>query len=294
MGRAHMKIWLDGKLVDEAEAKISVFDHGLLYGDGVFEGIRIYNGRIFRLEDHITRLFESARAIVMEIPWTHEEICRFTCETAAANDLRDGYIRLVVTRGTGGLGLNPFLCPRPSMFIIASTITLYPEEHYTNGLAVITCATRRPSPGALMPQVKSLNYLNNIMAKIEAIQANALEAVMLNEQGYVAECTGDNLFAIKNGTLHTPLISDGALNGITRAVIIELAATLGIPVVERSLTRYDIFVADECFLTGTAAEVIPMVSLDRRKIGDGQPGPLTRRLIEAFKTLANSTGTPIR
>jgi branched-chain amino acid aminotransferase len=287
-----MKTWLDGKLVDEAEAKISVFDHGLLYGDGVFEGIRFYNGRIFRLEDHIRRLFESARAIVMDMPWTQAEVCRFTCETVAANGLTDGYIRLVVTRGCGGLGLNPFLCPRPSMFIIASTITLYPEEHYTNGLAVITCATRRLAPGALMPQVKSLNYLNNIMAKIEAIQANALEAVMLNEQGYVAECTGDNLFVIKNGVLITPLISDGALDGITRAVIIELAAKLGVPFVERSITRYDIFIADECFLTGTAAEVIPVVSLDRRTIGTGTPGPLTRNFIEAYKQLANSTGTP--
>ena len=287
-----MKIWLDGKLVDENEAKISVFDHGLLYGDGVFEGIRFYNGRIFRLEEHIRRLYESARAIVLEIPWTPEEVCRFTCETVAANGLRDGYIRLVVTRGSGELGLNPYLCPRASMFIIASTIKLYPEEYYTNGLAVITCATRRPAPAALMPQVKSLNYLNNIMAKVEAIQANALEAVMLNEQGYVAECTGDNLFLLKNGELHTPLISDGALDGITRSVIIELAGKLGIKVVERSLTRYDIFISDECFLTGTAAEVIPVVQLDRRKIGEGVPGPLTRKFIEAFKELANSTGTP--
>jgi branched-chain amino acid aminotransferase len=287
-----MKIWLDGKLVDESEAKISVFDHGLLYGDGVFEGIRFYNGRVFRLEEHIRRLFESARCLVLNIPWTAEEIGRFICETVAANGLTDGYIRLVVTRGCGELGLNPFLCPRASMFIIASTIKLYPEEHYTNGLAVITCATRRPSPGALMPQVKSLNYLNNIMAKVEAIQANALEAVMLNEQGYVAECTGDNLFVIKNGVVSTPLISDGALDGITRAVIVELAAALGVPFVERSLTRYDIFIADECFLTGTAAEVIPVVSLDRRTIGTGKPGTLTRQFIEAYKQLANTTGTP--
>jgi len=200
----------------------------------------------------------------------------------------------VVTRGVGELGLNPFLCPSPSMFIIAATIKLYPEEFYTNGLAVITCATRRPATGALMPQVKSLNYLNNIMAKVEAIQANALEAVMLNEQGYVAECTGDNLFIIKDGVLHTPLISDGGLNGITRAVIIELAATMGVSVMERSRSRYDVHIAHERFLTGTAAEVIPVVSLDRRQIGSGQPGPLTRRLIEAYKQLANSTGTPFR
>jgi len=287
-----MKIWLDGKLVDESEAKISVFDHGLLYGDGVFEGIRFYNGRIFRLEEHIERLFDSARAIIINLPWTHEEICKFTCETVAANGLTDGYIRLVVTRGAGELGLNPYLCEKPSMFIIASTIKLYPDETYKNGLSIITCATRRPAPGALMPQVKSLNYLNNIMAKVEAIQANALEAVMLNEQGYVAECTGDNLFILKKGTLYTPLISDGALDGITRAVIIEIAAKLGVPFVERSLTRYDIFTADECFLTGTAAEVIPVVALDRRVIGTGKPGPVTGKFLEAFHELAMSTGTP--
>jgi branched-chain amino acid aminotransferase len=287
-----MKIWLDGKLVDESEAKVSVFDHGLLYGDGVFEGIRIYNGRIFRLEKHIKRLFDSAKAIVLNLPWTQEEVCRYTCETAAANGLTDGYIRLVVTRGAGELGLNPYLCPVPSMFIIASTIKLYPDETYEKGLAIITCATRRPAPAALMPQVKSLNYLNNIMAKVEAIQANALEAVMLNEQGYVAECTGDNLFLLKNGTLLTPLISDGALDGITREVIIEIAATLGVPFKECSLTRYDVFTADECFLTGTAAEVIPVVALDRRVIGDGKPGPHTARFLAAFHELAKSSGTP--
>jgi branched-chain amino acid aminotransferase len=290
---SHMKIWLDGNLVDESEAKVSVFDHGLLYGDGVFEGIRFYNGRIFRLEEHIRRLFDSSRAIILNLPWTQEEVCRFTCETVAANGLTDGYIRLVVTRGAGELGLNPYLCPVPSMFIIASTIQLYPKEHYEKGLSIITCATRRPAPGALMPQVKSLNYLNNIMAKVEAIQANALEAVMLNEQGYVAECTGDNLFIMKNGKLLTPLISDGALDGITRDVIIEIAGNLGVPFVERSLTRYDIFTADECFLTGTAAEVIPVVALDRRVIGTGEPGPFTKQFLKAFHELAMNTGTPI-
>jgi branched-chain amino acid aminotransferase len=289
----HMKIWLDGKLVDESEAKISVFDHGLLYGDGVFEGLRFYNGRVFRLEEHIRRLFDSAHAIVLDLPWTQEEVIKFTCETVAANGLTDGYIRLVVTRGAGELGLNPYLCKVPSLFIIASTIKLYPEEYYQNGLAIITCATRRPAPAALMPQVKSLNYLNNIMAKVEAIQSNALEAVMLNEQGYVAECTGDNLFLIKNGVLLTPLISDGALDGITRAVILELADQLGVPFKEKSLTRYDIYTADECFLTGTAAEVIPVVSLDRRKIGDGKPGEFTKRFLKAFHELAGSTGTPV-
>ena len=288
-----MKIWLDGNLVDEADAKLSVFDHGVLYGDGVFEGIRFYNGRIFRLEQHIKRLFDSARAIILDIPWTQEEVCEFTRETVAANGLTDGYIRLVVTRGAGGLGLNPYLCPKPSMFIIASTIQLYPKEHYENGLSIVTCATRRPAPAALMPQVKSLNYLNNVMAKVEAIRADALEALMLNEQGYVAECTGDNLFIVKDGEVHTPLISDGALDGITRDVIIELCAKLDIPVIERSLTRYDIFIADECFLTGTAAEVIPVVELDRRKIGSGEPGETTRKLLAAFHELAMSTGTPI-
>ena len=289
----HMKIWLDGKLVDESEAKISVFDHGLLYGDGVFEGLRFYNGRVFRLEEHIRRLFDSAHAIVLDLPWTQEEVIKFTCETVAANGLKDGYIRLVITRGAGELGLNPYLCKVPSMFIIASTIKLYPEEHYENGLAIITCATRRPAPASLMPQVKSLNYLNNIMAKVEAIQSNALEAVMLNEQGYVAECTGDNLFLLKNGVLLTPLISDGALDGITRAVIIELAEKLGVPFKEKSLTRYDIYTADECFLTGTAAEVIPVVSLDRRKIGGGKPGEYTKRFLKAFHELASTTGTPV-
>ncbi|MFT4177022.1 MAG: branched-chain-amino-acid transaminase [Luteolibacter sp.] len=288
-----MKIWLDGKLVDETEAKITVFDHGLLYGDGVFEGIRFYNGRIFRLEEHIRRLFDSAKAIVLNLPWTIEEVCKYTCETVAANGLTDGYIRLVVTRGAGELGLNPYLCPKPSMFIIAATIKLYPEEHYTNGLSVVTCATRRPAPAALMPQVKSLNYLNNIMAKVEAIQSNALEAVMLNEQGNIAECTGDNIFIIKNGTLYSPKISDGALDGITRAAIIELADKLGIPFEEKTLTRYDLYIADEFFLTGTAAEVIPVVTYDRRTIGTGKPGEITKRFLDAYHELVMSTGTPV-
>jgi branched-chain amino acid aminotransferase len=288
-----MKIWLDGKLVDESEAKISVFDHGLLYGDGIFEGIRCYNGRVFRLDEHIERLFLSARAIILNMPWSAGEIAAATCETCAANGIRDGYIRLVVTRGAGELGLNPYLSPTPSMFIIASTIKLYPDEYYRDGLAIITCATRRPTPASLMPQVKSLNYLNNVMAKVEAIQSGALEAVMLNEQGYVAECTGDNIFIIRNGKLLTPLITDGALDGITRDVILELAGALGIPFEERTLSRYDLYTADECFLTGTAAEVIPVVTLDRRTIGDGKPGPHTRRLLDAFHDLANSTGTPI-
>ncbi|MFM2242262.1 MAG: branched-chain-amino-acid transaminase [Verrucomicrobiota bacterium] len=288
-----MKIWLDGELVDESQAKISVFDHGLLYGDGVFEGMRFYHRRVFRLEQHIDRLIDSAKAILLNVPWSHEEICRATCETVKANGLDDGYIRLVITRGRGELGLNPYLCPRPSMFIIASTITLYPEEKYREGMALATCATRRPAPAALMPQVKSLNYLNNVMAKVEAIQAGALEGVMLNEQGYVAECTGDNIFLIRKGLLYTPPVSDGSLDGITRQVILELAPQLGIPVVEKSITRYDIFTADEVFLTGSAAEVIPASSLDRRVIGNGAMGPWTGKFMEAFRELTRTTGTAI-
>lgn len=288
-----MKIWLDGELVDKSEAKVSVFDHGLLYGDGVFEGIRFYNGRVFRLEQHIRRLFLSARAIVLKMIWSEEEVCRYVRETIAANSLQDGYVRLVVTRGAGGLGLNPYLCETPSMFIIAGTITLYPEEHYTKGLELVTCSTRRPTPGSLSPQVKSLNYLNNVMAKVEAIKGGAVEGLMLNEQGYVAECTGDNIFIIKDGAVLTPPISDGALDGITRQVIFELCAQLGIPMSAQTMTRYDIFTADECFLTGTAAEVIPVVGLDTRAIGSGAPGPLTLQIIKAFRDLVGSTGTPV-
>lgn len=285
-------IWLDGAIVDETEAKISVFDHGLLYGDGIFEGIRFYEGRVFRLEQHIKRLFLSAKAILLKIPWSQEEVIEATLDTIRANGLRDGYVRLVVTRGTGGLGLNPYLCEKPSMFIIASTIALYPEENYTKGLEIVTCATRRPSPASLSPQVKSLNYLNNIMAKVEAIKAGAMEGIMLNEQGYVAECTGDNIFILKNGEVRTPPISDGALDGITREAIFELCGELGITVREVSLTRYDLYTADECFLTGTAAEVIPVVKYDEREIGEGTPGEISLRLIAAFRTLVTSTGTP--
>jgi len=288
-----MKIWLDGELVEESEARISVFDHGLLYGDGVFEGIRFYHGRVFRLAEHIKRLFHSARAIVLELPWSEDEVCQFVCDTIRANGLQDGYVRLVATRGVGGLGLNPFLCPKPSMFIIASTITLYPGEHYDVGLKLATCATRRPTPASLSPQIKSLNYLNNVLAKVEAIQAGAAEGLMLNEQGFVAECTGDNLFLVRDGGLFTPPISDGGLDGITRGVIFELAAQLGIEVREQTLTRYDIYTADECFLTGTAAEVIPVVSLDQRPIGTGRPGELTKRLLDAFHELVASDGTSL-
>jgi branched-chain amino acid aminotransferase len=288
-----MKIYIDGEFYDKENAKISVFDHGLLYGDGVFEGIRFYNGRVFRLEEHIDRLFDSARAIALNIGLEKSAVIEATLETIRQNKLQDGYIRLVVTRGVGDLGLNPMLCPQASIFIIASKITLYSADKYENGLDVVTCSTRRIPHGALSPMVKSLNYLNNVMAKIEAQNAGAGEGLMLNEQGFVSECTGDNIFIIKNGVISTPPIAAGALAGVTRAVVFDLAAELGIPIREPMMTRYDIFTADECFLTGTAAEVIPAVKLDTRLIGDGKPGPLTRRLIGRFRELTVTTGTPI-
>ena len=293
MSKPQSLIFLDGKLVPESEAKISVFDHGLLYGDGCFEGIRIYNGRVFKLTEHLVRLFESARSLLLTIPFSFEEMEKATLQTVSANGLRDGYIRLVVTRGVGPLGLNPFQCPKASVFIIASNITLYPAEKYENGLTMITCATRRPAPAALSPQVKSLNYLNNVMAKVEAIQGGGEEGVMLNEQGYVAECTGDNLFLVKGGAVFTPPISAGGLDGITRRAVMDLLKEMNVSCTEVMMTRHDVFTADECFLTGTAAEVIAAVELDRRKIGDGKPGALTKRLVEKFKVLANSTGTPV-
>ncbi len=288
-----MKIYLDGQFYDKENAKISVFDHGLLYGDGVFEGIRFYRGKVFRLEEHIDRLYLSARAICLTVPLTKAEMTEAVLETIRQNELQDGYVRLVVTRGSGDLGLNPALCPKATIFIIASKITLYPEEMYRNGLMVVTCATRRIPHGSLSPMVKSLNYLNNVLAKIEAQQAGAGEGLMLNEQGYVAECTGDNIFIVKDNKVFTPPISSGALAGITRDVVCELVVDLGLPLSEPNMTRYDIYTADECFLTGTAAEVIPAVKLDGRLIGDGKPGPVTRKLIEKFHQLTESTGTVI-
>ncbi|GAT33991.1 branched-chain amino acid aminotransferase [Terrimicrobium sacchariphilum] len=288
-----MKIFLDGQFYDKQDAKISVFDHGLLYGDGVFEGIRFYNGRVFRLEEHIDRLYDSAKAICLTIPMTPAEMTEALLETIRINELKDGYVRLVVTRGVGDLGLNPLLCPKASVFIIAAKITLYPEEMYKNGLTVVTCATRRIPHGALSPMVKSLNYLNNVLAKIEAQQAGAGEGLMLNEQGYVAECTGDNIFTIKNGQVYTPPISAGALAGVTREAMFHIAAQLGVTISEPNMTRYDIYTADECFLTGTAAEVIPVTKLDTRVIGTGKPGPLTLQFIEKFHELTANSGTAI-
>jgi len=288
-----MKIYINGAYLPESEAKISVFDHGLLYGDGVFEGIRFYNGRVFRLEGHLDRLWDSARAIALNMPLSREAMTAALIETVRQNELRDGYIRLIVTRGIGTLGLNPENCKSASVIIIAASIALYPEEQYRRGLDVITCGTRRMSPAALSPQVKSLNYLNNILAKIEAMQAGAGEGLMLNEQGYVAECTGDNIFVFKRGVLVTPPISAGGLRGITRDVVIEIAREFGMPFQEPEVTRYDIYTADECFLTGTAAEIIPVISLDKRLIGTGTPGPVTARYIARFRELTRASGTPI-
>ena len=289
----NLKIYIDGNFHDQAEARISVFDHGLLYGDGVFEGIRFYNDRVFRLEEHIDRLWDSARAIALDIPMSKSELVAATLETIRQNDLHDGYVRLIVTRGVGSLGLSPDTCRRPSIIIIAATIALYPEELYQKGLTMVTCSTRRTPPAALSPRVKSLNYLSNILGKLEAQNAGAGEGLMLNEQGYVSECTGDNIFIVKKGEISTPHLSSGILAGVTRAVVFELAEKLSIRAVERELIRHDIYTADECFLTGTAAEVIPAVQLDRRLIGNGQPGPITLQLIESFRELTRATGTPI-
>lgn len=288
-----MQIYIDGSYYPESEAKVSVFDHGLLYGDGVFEGIRFYNGRVFRLEDHIGRLYKSAAAIRMRIPMDQSSMTEALLETIRRNELSDGYVRLIVTRGKGNLGLSPEHCPKPTVIIIAAKITLYPEESYRKGLKVVTCATRRIAHGALSPMVKSLNYLNNIMAKIEATHAGAGEGLMLNEQGFVSECTGDNIFIVSDGLISTPPISSGALAGVTRAVAIRIADEFGFEVTESQMTRYDIYTADECFLTGTAAEIIPAVELDHRPIGDGKPGPVTRRLIARFHELTATEGTPI-
>jgi branched-chain amino acid aminotransferase len=288
-----MKIYLDGKFVDAADAKVSVFDHGLLYGDGIFEGIRLYQGNVFRLEEHLERLWYSAKALLLDIPISRQEMAVAVCEACRQNGLRDGYIRLVVTRGVGDLGLSPWLCPKPTIFIIADKISLYPPEYYATGLSIVTVATRRTSPAALAPAVKSLNYLNNILAKLEARQAGALEAIMLNEQGFVAECTGDNVFIVHKGRLFTPAAQEGALKGITRGTIFDIAKGLGLPLEEHQLTRYDLWNADECFLTGTGAEVIPVVKLDGREIGAGKPGPISHRILAEFRRRVLVEGTKI-
>jgi len=277
-----LKIWLDNKLVDETDAKISVFDHGLLYGDGVFEGIRVYNSRIFEHEAHIKRLYESAKAIRLVVPMSKDELIRAAEKTTKANGVVDGYIRLVVTRGVGTLGLNPFICKEGRLFIIADNIQLYPEELYEKGMKVISATTVRNHPQSLPPQVKSLNYLNSILAKIEALDNDVPEAVMYNHEGYVAEATADNVFIVRNGVIYTPPIEAGALEGITRGIVIKLAKEENLEVVEKNLTRCDLYICDEFFLTGTAAEVIGVVDIDSRIIGAGKPGPITCLLRKRF------------
>jgi branched-chain amino acid aminotransferase len=288
-----MKIYIDGKYYDEKTAKISVFDHGLLYGDGIFEGIRAYNGRIFKLKEHIDRLFQSAKAILLKLPLSHPEMMEAVIETCRRNKVRNGYVRLVVTRGAGGLGLNPHLCKKASVIIIAGKIQLYPAEYYARGLEIITVPTTRNLHSALNPAIKSLNYLNNVLAKIEAINGGCEEAIMLNAQGFVAECTGDNIFIVRGGELLTPPLSAGALYGITRNVVMDLARELGLAVGEPDLTRYDLFIADECFLTGTGAELIPVVKIDGRVIGSGKPGAVTKKLVAAYDSLTKVSGEPI-
>jgi branched-chain amino acid aminotransferase len=289
-----MKIYLSGKLLSQRDAKISVFDHGLLYGDGVFEGIRAYNGRVFMLDRHIERLYESAKAIALDIPMTPEGLTRAVIRTCKANALKNGYIRLVVTRGVGTLGLNPYLCKKGEVIIIADKIQLYPKKLYEEGMAIVTVGTVRNHPEALNPRIKSLNYLNNILAKIEAINSGVMEAVMLNVHGNVAEATGDNIFVVKDSVIRTPPPDAGILKGITRDVVIELARDHGYDVREETLSRYDLYNGDEVFMTGTAAEVIGVIDIDRRPIGNGKPGRVTRYLAREFHKLATSTGEPIK
>jgi len=282
-----LTIYLNGEMVDQSNAKISVFDHGLLYGDGVFEGIRAYHGKIFQEDLHIKRLYQSAKAILIDIPLTPEQFKQAMYDTMAANNLSDAYIRAVVTRGVGDLGLDPRKCPKPTLFIIAASIQLYPEEFYQNGLEVITAATRQKPSDVISPRIKSCNYLNNILAKIEGIQAGCIETIMLNTKGEVAECTGDNIFLVVDGALKTPPPDAGILEGITRGVVIELAQQMGLEVQQVALTRFDVISADEVFLTGTAAEVIPVVKVDGRSIGDGTPGALTLKLLAKFRELTS-------
>ena len=288
--QSELLVYLDGEFVPKNEAKISVFDHGLLYGDGVFEGIRSYNCLVFKLKEHLTRLQESAHTIMLTLPLTMEEMTDAVIETLKRNHLRDAYIRVVVTRGVGDLGLDPANCKAPSMFIITDKIILYPESFYRNGMEIITVPTVRNLPEAINPALKTLNYLNNIMAKIEAKNSNYQEALMLNHQGYVAECTGDNIFIVRNGIVQTPPAYLGALRGITRQAIMDLALRNDMPCQERVLTRHDLYNADEAFLTGTAAEVVPVVKIDGRRVGTGKPGKITRKLMSSFHDLTRKDG----
>lgn len=288
-----MKVYINGKFYEKDDAKVSVFDHGFLYGDGIFEGIRLYSGNVFKLPKHIDRLFRSAKAICLDLPWSKQEIIDAVCESCRVNGLTDGYIRLVVSRGKGALGLSPKSCSDPQLIIIADQIQLYPQELYDNGLKAITVPTRRNSQAALPPMIKSLNYLNNILAKIEAQHVGYQECLLLNNEGYVAECSGDNVFMAFEGKLITPPVSCGSLGGITRQTVVELAKKLGLELIEKPITRFDLWTCDECFLTGTAAKLIPLVELDGRKIGDGKVGEMTKKLIAAFNEVACVEGTRI-
>jgi branched-chain amino acid aminotransferase len=288
-----MSIWIDGRLVAPEQATVSVFDHGLLYGDGVFEGIRIYNRRVFRLEQHLDRLWDSAKAIALEIPMDRAAMVDALAATIKANQKANGYIRLVVTRGAGDLGVDPTKCAKPTVFIIVTDIQVYPAELYARGVKVITSATRQVSHEAFDARVKSLNYLKNVLAKIDANRAGAQEAILLNAEGFVGECTADNLFVVKHGALLTPSPQDGALEGITRGALLELAGEARIPAREKRLTRYDVYTADECFLSGTGAEVMPIAEVDGRKIGTATPGPVTKTLSEAFHALVRREGDPV-
>ena len=281
-------VFMNDRLVPEDEARVSVFDHGLLYGDGVFEGMRSYSGRVFRMEAHLDRLWDSARAIALEVPMTKEAVAKAVNDTLAANKLPDGYVRLIITRGAGTLGLDPNRTSHPQVIVIADTISLYPREFYEQGLRIVTAATQRTHSAALSPRIKSLNYLNNIMAKLEGLQAGCVEALMLNHKGEVAECTGDNVFIVRGGRLLTPPPDAGILEGITRNAVLDLARAAGIDCREATLVRHDLYTADECFLTGTAAEVIPVVEIDGRRIGSGVPGPVTKRLTDDFHALVRS------
>lgn len=283
-----LKVYINGTLYDKDDAKISVYDHGLLYGDGVFEGIRSYGGKAFRLQEHLDRLWYSAKAIWLEIPMTKEQLGRDIDRMLKTNGIEDGYIRVVVTRGCGTLGLDPNRCSNPQVIIIADSISLYPKELYEKGLTIVTVSTMRNHPAALSPRVKSLNYLNNILAKIEGLQAGCIEALMLNHKGEVAECTGDNIFLVRNGRVLTPPNEAGILEGITREVVMTLAREAGYEMIESPLTKHDVYIADECFLTGSAAEVVPVVKVDSRTIGDGVPGPITCELIQRFHKLTRS------
>jgi branched-chain amino acid aminotransferase len=283
-----LKVWIDGQLFDKENARISVYDHGLLYGDGVFEGIRVYAGHIFEADAHLRRLFESAKAIRLTIPLPADRILAAVEQTVKANSFTDCYIRLIVTRGVGYLGLNPNKCSNPSVIVITDTIEMYPPEMYRNGMSVITASVVRNHSNSLSPRIKSLNYLNNILAKIEAIDAGVPEAIMLNINGNVAECTGDNIFIVKDGVVRTPGTAEGLLEGVTRGVMLRLCHQLGIPSNETTLQRHDLYRADECFLTGTGAEVVPVTRIDGRPVGNAEPGPITRRLIEAFHKLVRA------